>query len=98
MKSFNHKYTGTKSLRDFIKGLEIKSKTLSDILVTVYSGVIDSRVNKKVLDLIQEELPKSKIIGCTTAGEIMDNEVLSDQIIISISLFEKTKIGKNPLQ
>ena len=92
MKSFNHKYTGTQSLRDFIKNLESQNEKISDILVTVYSGVIDMRVNKKVLDLILKELPNAKIIGCTTAGEIMDNEVLSEQIIISISLFEKTKI------
>ncbi|RLD23417.1 MAG: hypothetical protein DRI54_07365, partial [Bacteroidetes bacterium] len=95
MKSFNHKYTGTLPLRDFIKNLDFDTKKISDILVTVYSGIIDSRVNKKVLDQIQDELPKAKIIGCTTAGEIMDNEVLADQIIISILLFEKTtvKIG-----
>ena len=92
MKSFNHKYTGTQSLRDFIKNLEIDLIQLSDILVTVYSGVIDTRVNKKVLDQILDELPNAKIIGCTTAGEIMNNEVLADQIVISISLFEKTTI------
>ena len=92
MKSFNHKYTGTQSLRDFIKGLELNPKKISDILVTVYSGVLDTRVNKKVLDQILDELPNAKIIGCTTAGEIMDNEVLADQIVISISLFEKTSI------
>lgn len=92
MKSFNHKYTGTQPLRDFITNLEIDSNHISEILVTVYSGVIDIRVNKKVLDLILEELPSAKIIGCTTAGEIIDNEVLTEQIVISILLFEKTSI------
>ena len=92
MKSFNHKYTGTQSLRDFIKNLEFDTKKISDILVTVYSGVIDNRINKKVLDQILDTLPNAKIIGCTTAGEILDNEVLADQIIISISIFEKTSV------
>jgi serine phosphatase RsbU (regulator of sigma subunit) len=90
VKSFNHRFIDTDSLIGFISGLELSANKCSDVLVSVYSGVMNNDVNHRILNLIQDHIPTAKIIGCTTAGEILENEVLSEQIVISIQLFEKT--------
>lgn len=92
MKSFNHKYTDSDSLIGFINDPEFEINKYLDVLVSVYSGVLDNEVNQNILDLIHNQLPTAKIVGCTTAGEILGSQVLSEQIVITIYLFEKTTI------
>ena len=92
MKSFNYKYTDSNALIGFIQSPDLKINECADVLVSVYSGVLDNKINQVVLDLIQEQLPDAKIIGCTTAGEILDDKVLLEQIAITFSLFEKTTL------
>jgi hypothetical protein len=92
MKSINHKYSDSDSLVSFINNLELNRNNYSDVLVSVYSGVLDIKVNQSILNLIQKQIPTSKIVGCTTAGEILDNYVLSEQVVITFSLFDKTTL------
>ena len=92
MKSFNHKYTDNKSLVSYIQNLQVDVNNYSDVLVSVYSGVMDNNVNQSILNVIQNQLPEAKIVGCTTAGEILENNVLSEQVVITFYLFEKTVV------
>jgi len=92
MRSYNIQYSNEEELVVYIDWLKKENRTWSDILVTVFSGNLDPDFNRGILQLIENGLPESKIIGCTTAGEIFNNEVLKYQIVISFYFFQSTSI------
>ena len=42
---------------------------------------------------LQEMYPDATLVGCTTAGEIIGDEVLDDSIVATAIEFEKTRIN-----
>lgn len=44
------------------------------------------------IDEIKKNFPNSQMIGCTTAGEIFDQYIYDESLIVAIAKFEKTKI------
>lgn len=42
---------------------------------------------------LAKKFPRSKIVGCSSAGEIFDTTVLDDTLSVAILAFEKTRIG-----
>ena len=44
---------------------------------------------------LKNSFPKSKIMGCSGAGEIKQNEVIDDQVIITWVKFEKTELKQS---
>jgi len=63
-----------------------------NILIQIFSGIIDENKIKDIVSSIKKQLPSSHIIGSTTAGEILDGKMLDETITISISVFEKTVV------
>ncbi|MEK7103320.1 MAG: FIST N-terminal domain-containing protein [Patescibacteria group bacterium] len=47
---------------------------------------------KKLTDTVMSWYPTAQVVFCSTAGEILDNEVLDDSLSVTAINFEKTKI------
>lgn len=66
-------------------------KNEENILIQVFCGQNNLQF-QKILNLLSTFLPKAFCIGATTDGEIYQNEVSTNTIIISISIFKETSI------
>lgn len=90
MKQYGFIYSNFEETKSFIYSNNIK---ISDtILIQVFTGIIDELVAGKIVKELLLILPKAKIIGTTTAGEIFRENVLENETVVSITVFEKTKI------
>ena len=90
MKTFNYKYSDNKDLLEFIKTLNIEKS--ENILVQIFTGICDVEFIQTLTSSISKTLPQSKIIGCTTSGEIVDGAIYELSTIISFSIFDNTQI------
>ena len=103
MRSFNQLYTDDSSLALFAGEHAKEISAASDVLITVYSSLLDLRRNKEILKQIRLHFPTAKIIGSTTAGEIDGKTVKTKEILISLHLFSDTTlkchhIKKQPIE
>jgi len=69
-----------------------KIKESKSVLVQIFSGIIDEKFLKGLTKEILSLLPEAKIIGTTTDGEILGDEVTINSCVIAVSTFEKTEI------
>jgi len=90
MKTFNTKYSTIKELKDFIHEHQIEQS--QHILLQIFTGVCDIEFIKTLVSDIKTLIPHIKIIGSTTSGEILDDNVHTNTTILSFSLFKETKI------
>lgn len=90
MKTFSTIYENHYSLNNFIKKNNIDSS--KTILVQVFTGVCDYSFINFLLEEIKSLLPGSKIMGTTTAGEIIDCSVTQNKTVISFSVFQNTSL------
>ncbi|MCK5110381.1 MAG: FIST C-terminal domain-containing protein [Arcobacteraceae bacterium] len=90
MKTYNYKYIDNDNLKDYIKSnFQEKDK---NILIQIFCSIIDEIFIQNLLNIVNKQLPKAKIIGTTTAGEIVDGESIEDGVIFSFSVFDSTSI------
>jgi diguanylate cyclase (GGDEF)-like protein len=89
MQSFNTKFITKSQLIEFIKNNILKNKT---ILVQVFSGILDEKIIQDVIDILKDNIQNVKIIGSTTDGEIIGDEVTTKEIVINFTVFEKTTV------
>lgn len=90
MRSFNLQYEDRDSLEKFIKQHAILK--YKNILVQIFSGVLDEDY---ILDLsgnIKLFLPHASIIGSSTSGEICCAKTYDNTIVISFSVFDDTVV------
>jgi diguanylate cyclase (GGDEF)-like protein len=90
MKQYGFIYTNFNEMKSFIHSISIHTE--HNILVQVFTGVIEIEFITKIINEITSLLPQAEIIGTTTAGEIFEGNIFTDTTIISFSIFEKTKI------
>lgn len=90
MKQYGLIYSNFEKMRSFIHSKNIDK--YNNILVQIFSGIIDKKLIKNIINEMLSVLPNSEIIGATTAGEIFKKRILADSIVISFTIFEKTKI------
>ena len=90
METKNIVFTDFEDLEDFIEESSLRNK--ESLLIQIFSGVLEPDKIQKISSFLLKKLPQAKIIGSTTDGEIFEDKVLTESIIISISSFEKTKI------
>jgi hypothetical protein len=91
VQTFNIEYNSIFELNNFLK----KHKTLKDaksILVQIFSGILHKNTLEEVSSSILKNLPNANIIGATTDGEIIENIVTTNKIILSFTIFEKSTI------
>lgn len=68
-----------------------KYKSKQNILIQIFCGG-DKATITDILDKLTCELPQAKCIATTTDGEINNQEISVEEIIISISIFKHTSI------
>jgi len=90
MYTLNHKYEDEKSLIKWLQEEQFASK--KECLVQFFCGVPTFEMMEKISTILTKNLPLAHIVGSTTDGEISDDIVTTNEIIISVSIFEKTKI------
>lgn len=91
MKSYNLFFTTNERLKNFIKkdvGQEYQS-----VLVQIFSGIQEIKIISEIISTIKKSIPNAIIIGTSTAGEIYEGAIYEERIVISFSLFEKTKLS-----
>ena len=62
-------------------------------LIQLFCGVLKPKKIEKMLRQLHKDFPKALIVGTTTAGEISSAKVYDESVVVSLSLFEKTKLS-----
>jgi serine phosphatase RsbU (regulator of sigma subunit) len=93
LKSFNHLYQSEALLAEFAASHAERISAASDVLITVYSAFLDIKKNRKVLKQVKDQFPQAKMAGATTAGEIDGANVRTNSVLISLHIFQKTKVN-----
>ena len=91
MKTFTHEYSSKELLDTFIKDNYINNYN-GEVLVQVFTSINNKEYILYLKDELLMLLPHAKIIGATTNGEISHNGSLNHSTVISISIFDKTKV------
>jgi len=86
MKSFSTSYSQSTGWE---KPLPEFDSVQTLILVFGASSYIDVR---KPFEILKQRYPRAVIAGCSTAGEILSDEILDNSLVISITRFDHTKI------
>lgn len=90
MKHFGLIYKNKEQLENFIKDLNIQNS--KQVLIQVFTGIINHPFIKNLIDELTLHLPDAEIIGLTSAGEIFEGKILSDNTIISFTIFDNVKL------
>jgi len=79
--------------KELKKAIKIsKDKLYKSVLIQVYMGITDKKKIQKTIDNLSEKFENAIIIGSTTAGGIIGTNIYDDNTVISLSLFEHTKL------
>ncbi|TKI69005.1 EAL domain-containing protein [Sulfurimonas crateris] len=89
MRLVNYNFEDLKKLDAFI---DDKISKDSNLLIQLLSGEINTPKLQLILELLTAKLPKAKIIGASTSGEIVNGKIQRNTIEISFSIFENTSI------
>lgn len=90
MKSYNIQYSNYENLKKFININDINKA--ENILVQVFTGITNKDFIEEIIKNLVYLMPKCKIIGATSAAEIYEGNAYIKSCIISITVFEETKI------
>lgn len=90
MQTFNVQFKESSHLVEFIQTNNISS--YKNVLIQVFSGVIDEKASLEVTALLKKNIPHAHIIGVSTAGEILDGSMYDGTILITFSLFRTTTV------
>ena len=91
MIQLNYKYTSKKEFLDYLHKNNV-SLFNDKILVQMFSSVEDKEEIQTIASDVCAILPNAKLIGCSSAGEILESKMLENSVVLSISIFEKTTI------
>ncbi len=64
----------------------------ANLLVQVFSGKTDRLFLQQMQTQLCEKLPFATIVGCTSAGEICDGKIVTNDVVLSFTEFEKTEL------
>ena len=90
MKAFNYIYKTDQGLKSFFReNLRSPSK---NILVQLFCGTVDVSLVQDILRQIALIVPDAKVVGASTAGEIVNGTMQQGSIVVSCSVFDHTRI------
>jgi len=89
MKTKNIHYD-KKTFEHFIQDNSFKDE--KNLLVQVFSSIVDKDVLNSIIQNILHIIPQAKIIGATTDGEILENDVTTNQTVVSVTSFENASL------
>ncbi|PJI08601.1 MULTISPECIES: sensor domain-containing diguanylate cyclase [Clostridium] len=90
MKQYGFVYDNFEQMQSFIYSNNIHEN--DNILIQVFTGVINVKFIENIISEIISILPQAEIIGTTTGGEIKGKEILTNNVVISVTIFDKVKI------
>ncbi len=90
LKLINHEYKSKDELLEFINQNHLKE--CENLLLQVFTSFSDEKYISSLIEIITSILPKIKIIGSTTSGEISTKGLKEKTTLFSFSKFEDTKI------
>ena len=91
MKTLNTYYETKELFEDFLKQNKLIDE--ENLFIQVFSSDLNKANLQNTLDGILSLTPKAKVIGSTTDGEIIDNIVTVDKIVVSVTMFEKSTLS-----
>ncbi len=71
---------------------KVQSYPSDQVLIQVFTGTKNRHLLQKAIDTINALIPDASIIGASTEGEIFASEITDQKIVVSISLFDSTKV------
>ena len=90
MKSYNYHIT-EKSLESLFEKEYDEIMDCKSVLIQVFSGEGEENF-KRLLSFLSEKFPHAIIIAASSDGEICENRVLTQNSVVSVSLFESTQL------
>ncbi len=90
MKTFNFFYNEKLNLKDMLKDILLFKK--NSILIQIFTSVTKREFIQNLIDKLNNTLPNVIIIGSTTDGEILGDNGYTNTTVVSVSMFEKTKV------
>ncbi|MCK4502953.1 MAG: EAL domain-containing protein, partial [Desulfuromonadales bacterium] len=91
MEIFNHIYCTEPELESFLQNTPALNSPKT--LVQLFCGTDNMAMVQEVLDQLSSTIPEAKVIGASTAGEILAGEMLDGTIVVACTVFEHTTIG-----
>ena len=91
MKHIAFTLTDKKSYKEAIK--EASKKKYDSQLIQIFTALTKQQKIQKLLNKINKDFPNAIVIGTTTAGEISQAKMYEQSSVISLSLFEETKLS-----
>jgi signal transduction histidine kinase len=96
MKTFNIRYRSIDKLKVYLQKNEIKDS--QNMLIQIFTSFKYKAKIEELISNLNLLFPSSKIIGCSSDGEILDSNILKNNTVISITIFEKTTIKLTALK
>lgn len=90
MKTINHQFIDINHLSQFIH--ENSLDKYKQVLIQVFTEIFDEYYIQSIMKELSRKLPLCKVIGCTSAGEIYNGNILERSTTISFTIFEYTKV------
>ena len=90
MRTFNTHYNTAFEFEHYVRARSIEDG--ENVLIQIFTSLNNEKAIATLLRDIAVLFPNAHIIGSTTDGEICDDKVTTDTTVISITIFEKTKI------
>lgn len=90
MKTCSIEFSNEDELKSFINEKQLKDK--ENILLQIFTGILEQDFIENLISTIKKYLPNIKIIGSTTAGEIIGSKSCEKSTVLSFSVFDNTKI------
>ncbi len=72
---------------------ETQKPKYTAILIQLFSGTTKKKLIKQKLSALKKDFPNAIIIGTTTAGEISNAKMYERETVVSLSLFNNTKLS-----
>lgn len=88
MKTWNTLYDEGLDLQEFLKTNGIESYQW--VLVQIFTGICEREYIEELRTAILALLPHAILLGATTDGEIIGNDIRGQSTVLSFSVFEKT--------
>ncbi len=90
MKTESIYFTNFHELINFIDKERFKNSKTQ--LVQIFSGILNKKLLQRISKTIIKLLPNASILGSTTDGEILENTISENKIVISFSTFKNASL------
>ncbi|MEA2029008.1 MAG: FIST N-terminal domain-containing protein, partial [Campylobacterota bacterium] len=91
MKTYNTYFNDKREFENFIN--QNKLKRQKNMLIQIFCAIDYQDDISKIIAAIKEILPQAHIIGSTTDGEILNDKVSTDKVVVSCTHFEASSLN-----